>query len=137
MNFLVSGNASLLEILWTVMGVIGLVFSFLNLDEAVDDWKVIRRFVPPDARHLLARQAIRTELVRVAELTGFVAIGLIAMSFPSRSGSAAFITASVFIGLIALISANSFLDFRVRRNVNFLSATTSGSPPETALEDSW
>lgn len=134
-------NASVLEIIWTTMALIGLTFSFANMGEAIRDWMVIKKFLPVDARHLLARQAVRAEVVRVFELIVFIAIGGIAMFQAPRSEAEGvnYVVPGMFIAMVVLIASNSLMDFRVRRAVNYLSATVSNpwapSPSQPGLRE--
>lgn len=85
-----SGTASPLEISWSVVAVIGLLFSgWLTLDGSRDFSAVLAaiRAVPPKARKwgprwYVALSAIVANAALCLVWLGFIVIGLIAMQFP-------------------------------------------------------
>ncbi|HEY6020494.1 MAG TPA: hypothetical protein VIY48_11495 [Candidatus Paceibacterota bacterium] len=77
------GNVEDIEVLWTIIAFVGLVYSFLNIKEAYRDWKFVQSRRITNGRRVLARTHLLSEIVRAGILMIFLAIGVLAFTVPT------------------------------------------------------
>ena len=75
------GNASILEILWTLNSVLGIVISTRNWNSAWKDYRVIGGIT--NGRRAIAVGTLITETLIVAKFSIYIGIGLSAISLPN------------------------------------------------------
>lgn len=73
------GTVSDIEILWTIIGAVGVMFSAFNLRDARIDKRVLADAGIVNGRRIIARFAVRAELARLVIQAIFVTIGVLAM----------------------------------------------------------
>lgn len=124
MIFAAYGSVSDIEILWTLIAVVGLSFSAYNLVDARGDLEYIYSEDIHNGRTFLARTNFVAEMTRVIKQGIFLAIGLMAMFVPEVPNTLdlprfqSVIRFTITWGLIiasALTSYQSYLGFKVRR----------------------
>jgi len=118
------GPVADIEIVWTVVAFVGLIYSLLNVRDAQIDLKVLEEAGVKNGRLTLARYQIEAEVLRAIMQTIFLAIGIAAMALPEVPDSLDIPATQVVIrvlityGLIlssVLLSVKSYLGYRVRR----------------------
>jgi heme O synthase-like polyprenyltransferase len=119
------GNASLIEIIWTVIGLGAVAVAAHALPRVVGDWHIARdsnRF----ALRLIARGHVRREVIRLGQGAILLAIGLYACVTPSPAPGPVVVSLTGIIltaGLLAigaLVALESILDRRQRREAENL-----------------
>lgn len=121
------GSASILEVAWTLVGIVGVAFTAGLLRECVGDLRALKgapTYVEGGARHIVARQHIRNMAQRLAMLTAFVVIGVALMLTPPPSqhagpSRAAAILAGVFLFVEFTIVGGSIQDRNDRASLFF------------------
>lgn len=117
------GNASLIEIIWTVVGVIGLIVTGFTLREGLKDLKVVNRI---ERRNIYKTQAIFNlwqEEIRMIKMLIVAATGAFAMTQPPAHSTPTKIALSTLLTVIGLILIviltviQSLLDLRIRNLV--------------------
>lgn len=115
------GDISLIEAVWTLIGVAALVVSLISLPKVTVDF-IVAKHAPPsrlaDARVLLARGHVRRELIRVAQAMIILGIGVFADVTPNPFHSITLTGLVVTVGLVglaALAALQSLLD-KVQRD---------------------
>jgi hypothetical protein len=101
------GDVSLVEAVWTLVGVAALVVSMISLPKVTVDFIVAKHAHPSqlsDARVLLARGHVRRELIRLAQSLIILAIGIFADVTPNPFRSVTLTGLVLTIGLIGLAS---------------------------------
>lgn len=76
------GTVADIEILFTTMAGVGLVFSIFNIIDAWHDRQALKEAGVVNGRMPLAEVALRVEIARAAVQTIFTTIGLLAMTLP-------------------------------------------------------
>jgi hypothetical protein len=116
-------NVSILEAIWTIAAMIGLMVQVVLLASAIGDLNALKRTQQNGERRIIAWQNIRNEAVRLILQSVFVWIGLVASSLPPRMPSrgggvlTSVIIPLIYISVVVMISASSILDFRDRRTL--------------------
>lgn len=116
------GNASLIEIIWFVVGVLALTFSAMSLPSVIGDLAVARAAKPSpvaEARVLLARGHVRREVIRLAQATIILAIGGYSMVQPNLVQGVTLMGLVLTTGLVllaALVAVQSGLDRQQRKH---------------------
>lgn len=113
------GSASLIEIIWTVVCLIGAGFCGALLWSAGGDVRWLRRENINGERRLLALDAVLVEAIFTVALTLFVVIGVWVMTVPPRTddGSTSrlsIVTGAIFVAVAVLMSASAWLRHRWR-----------------------
>lgn len=114
------GNASLLEILWTSIAIVGAVYSVGNLVEARRDFAALMQSGHNGILKLLANQQRRNQAERTILLCGFATIGVLACGFPNTPGPytpARVVMASLFIALELRVTYGSWADHEDRQDL--------------------
>lgn len=118
------GPVADIEIVWTVVAFVGLIYSILNVRDAQIDLEVLESAGVKNGRRTLARYQLEAEVLRSIMQTIFLSIGIAAMSLPAAPDSLDLPTTQLVIqvlityGLIVssvLLSIKSYLGYRVRR----------------------
>lgn len=73
------GSVSDIELIWTLIAVIGACFSVYNLKEAYKDFKTLGYIDRKNGRGLIARTTLKSELARLVIQIIFITIGVFAM----------------------------------------------------------
>lgn len=118
------GNATLIEILWTLFGLAGMGLVIPNLWASVKNMEVLTR-TPQDevnAAKIILFSRVRRELLRLAKLFAFVIVGVYAMASPSvtkpdKTTIAGLLITAVFFFVSAIIALQSYLDRRESQDV--------------------
>lgn len=76
------GTVSDIEILWTVVGATGVLFSAFNLRDAWIDRKAVIAAGVRNGRRLIASFSVRSEAARLAIQSIFVTVGILAVFTP-------------------------------------------------------
>lgn len=113
------GSATLIEILWTLIGLAGLGIVLPNLWAAINSMDVLGH-TPSDERDaasVLIKGNIRRELLRVTKLLFIVLIGVVAMAQTQPPGTnkitiTGLILTGVLFSIGGVISLQSILDKR-------------------------
>jgi hypothetical protein len=116
------GNVSLIEAIWTLVGMAAVLVSLYSLPRVISDYVISRHeeaVNPPltTARVLLARGHVRREVIRLAQGLIILSIGVVADLQPNPFQSITILGLVVTMGLVglsALVVAQSILD-RVQR----------------------
>ena len=118
------GSVSDIEVMWTLIAAIGLIYSFYNVREALLDRNDLKRRGVANGRRLLAQTNVISETSRFVKQSIFIIIGLLAMFLPEAPDNLdlpwaqAAIGAAIRWGLITasiLTTFQSYLGFRARR----------------------
>lgn len=120
-----SGAVSDIEILWTLISLIGLLFSFYNIKESRQDLAVLRERHIRNGRWRIAVTALRAELGRAIIQGINVTIGIFAMTFPEPPSAAEPLKVQVFRfifqwGFILssfILTLKSYWNFSLRREL--------------------
>lgn len=111
-------TVSWVEVVWTLVAVVGLVFALVNLREVLADLRAAKTVKPRDGRHLLARAAVRLELQRVASQIGYITIGICSMLLVQDFSEAPrIIIGGVLIVLGVAQTTHSMLDALLRKEL--------------------
>lgn len=117
------GSVSDVELIWTLVALIGAGFSIYNLREAYKDFKALGIVDRKNGRGVIARSTLKSESARLAIQTIFATIGILAMFVPESSfppGTSFQIIAIGFAirwGIILssiLLSLKSYWSYQVR-----------------------
>ena len=114
------GTVSLIEAVWTLVGIIAIMFSLWNLPRVVVDWVLARHATGGQwtaARILIARGHIRRELIRFAQGVIIFAIGVYADIQPNLVPQVTILGLIITAGLVllaGLVALQSYLD-RIQR----------------------
>lgn len=123
-------NASVIEILWTVLGLCALLASLDGLRVSLGD-RAALRCVPSyrvgGPRDILAKQAIRNDMVRALTQAAFVCMGFLAMATPPSQPSNHFSWVGLIFGLLliaceVLLALDAIGDRFQRRQIDRLLA---------------
>lgn len=76
------GSVSDIEILWTLIAIIGASFSVYNVREAFKDYRSLKDIDKKNGRGLIARATFKSECARLTIQLIFAAIGILAMFVP-------------------------------------------------------
>lgn len=118
------GPVADIEIVWTIIALVGLIYSLFNVKDANGDLKVLREAGVGNGRLTLAKYQMQAESLRTAIQAVFLSIGLAAMALPSAPDNLDLplrqivIQVLVTYGLIissVLLTIKSYLGYRVRR----------------------
>lgn len=91
------GTVSDIELVWTIIALVGLGFGAFNLNDALGDLDALNQLGIQNGRRIVAKFAIRQEIMRMTMQTIFAAIGILAMLLPEPP-SAPLTTVQAFIG---------------------------------------
>lgn len=119
---------STVEIIWTLLGILGTTVGILNLWDAVLDKRAIDQMPSVDRRRknltIMADASVRHEILRTSKMAVVLAIGLIAglsrppipddVKVPTWTPVGIALTAGLFY-IVLVIIAQMVLDRRVRR----------------------
>ena len=72
-----------IELLWVLIALVGVIYSTINVREAYRDWQFVKERKISNGRRVLARVHLISETLRVASLSIFLIIGLLALSVES------------------------------------------------------
>lgn len=117
------GSVSDIELIWTLIAVIGAFFSIYNLKEAFKDFKTLGFIDRKNGRGLIARATLKSEFARLIIQLIFITIGIFAMfitEVPLPPGTPFKIVAIGFVfrwGIIIsslLITFKSYWAYQVR-----------------------
>lgn len=124
------GTASVLEIAWTLVAMVGLVQTARNYKECAMDLDALRSmkdFAWVGPRHIVARNNIRHQMQNGCIFLVFLVIGAVSMTQAPRDGSnapptlGAVVLAAGLIALECLMMINSVKDARDRhRTMDFI-----------------
>lgn len=115
------GNWSWLEVVWTLVAILGAYFSFRNIKDGLDDIESLRLAPYKNGRwkivHLVARRSILLDFLRIIPQIVFIGVGILAglapgNPHPSPTGIAA---GFVFIGVSLLYTLASAIDHSTRK----------------------
>jgi H+/Cl- antiporter ClcA len=120
------GNVEDIEIFWTLIALVGLVFAIFNLREATQDKKAIKALKETNGRIKIAKASFKSEIARVIKQAIFLVIGVLAMTLPGVEytglpWSQILINVTIRWGLITasfLTTYQSYLVYRLRRELN-------------------
>lgn len=76
------GNVSDIEIMWTLLAAIGIVFGLYNLRDALGDLSALNTAGIRNGRRLIAQFAIRQEILRLTMQSIYFGIGILAFTIP-------------------------------------------------------
>jgi hypothetical protein len=119
------GSIEDIEILWTLIALVGLFFALFNLKESLVDRKSIKSLNITNGRAKIAKTGLKSEVARVIKQLIFLAIGVIAMSLPgveyhTLTWSQLLINIAIRWGLITasfLTTYQSYLYYKLRRDL--------------------
>jgi hypothetical protein len=119
------GNVEDIEILWTLIALVGLFFALFNLREASRDKEAIKSLGDTNGRIKIAKASFKSEITRVIKQTIFLFIGILAMTLPGveYTGiplSQILINVAIRWGLITasfLTTYQSYIVYRLRRDL--------------------
>lgn len=119
------GSVEDIEILWTFISLVGLLFAAHNLREAGRDKEAVFSADIPNGRAKIAATAVKAETARVIKQSLFLIIGVLAMILPGMDYSGlsfriVLINILVRWGLIlasALTTYQSYLSYRLRKDL--------------------
>ena len=102
MSFLAAqyGTVSDIELVWTIIALVGIIFSGFNVYNAILDRKALAKLPVRNGRWLLASFALRAELARMAILLIFFSIGIGAMLLQDPPSQLTLPTVQVVVGTI-------------------------------------
>jgi len=110
------GTVSLIEAVWTLVGLVAVIVSGLSTPKVLVDY-IVAKHAPPsalsDARVLLARGHVRRELIRLAQGLIILGVGLFADLTPNPFTSitlAGLVLTTGLVSLAALVALQSTLD---------------------------
>lgn len=111
-----------IELMWALIALIGVIYSSINVREALSDWNFVRERHITNGRRLLARAQLAAESLRLFVLLVFLIIGVLATTIenPAPSHLPTNVVVIQFIirwGLIAssvALVVKSYLAKRVR-----------------------
>jgi hypothetical protein len=119
------GNASLVEMIWTVIGIGGIYYNIYNLRDALAYTKALRKMngktlAAVRRMRVIAYGDFRNEVFRTAISSIFIVVGIAAMISPPPSASSRVTATSVaitlgFFGIEMLMVIASALDRQQRR----------------------
>lgn len=113
------GTMSLIEALWLGSGLTALVFALLRMRPLWDDMRNVRDLKEDDLC-VIAKGYLRRELIRLAQATCVISVGLYSAAEPSaipgptRVSIVGLVITTVLITISALIALQSYLDWRNR-----------------------
>ena len=120
------GTVSLIEGIWTLVGIVAVIVSLLSMPKVVVDY-VVTKHAPrgklADARTLLARGHVRRELIRLSQAFIILAVGLFADFQPNPLTSITLTGLALTSGLVALaalVGLQSMLDRMQREQAEAL-----------------
>lgn len=120
------GTVQDIEILWTIVALIGAIFSIHNLREALKDYRALTLTAKTNGRGTIARFNLKSESVRLIIQTIFFTIGILAMLIPGGDYPPGTETLLIVVGAIVrwgiilssvLISLKSFWAWQIRREL--------------------
>lgn len=127
---MITDTVSWPEAVWTALAVIGVVYSLLNLNEAMLDLRAVRTISPRNGRHRLARAGVRNETSRLLVQAGFAGVGLLAMTVTnSASTTTRTVIGLIVIGVVLTQALNTFLDRQLRIDLERMRAVVSKDIP--------
>lgn len=138
------GSVSDIEILWTLIAVVGMVYSLINFRESWLDWKLLRKIRGYDARRIVACSAMQAEGIRAAIQGFYITIGVYAMFIPETPTAHLPLRYVIFGALFRwgfvisslLLTYKSYLGARLRKKVyNHYNFANSLSSESSAQED--
>jgi hypothetical protein len=113
------GTATPLEITWSLLALIGLIVTLSNVGEAMRDLILGLTGIGGPLVPVVAWNNVRNEIVIALMLSGFLIIGLVAMTTPTNPDSGSdvgrTVVGAVLIGLELLTVINSFVNRRDRQ----------------------
>lgn len=118
------GSVSDIEIVWTLIALVGVSFAFFNLIEAIRDLEALKAIGDADGRRMIAWLTIRLETTRVVIQSIFILIGILAMTIVDPPDQRALPTKIIVVnalfrwGLVVsalLICYQSYANFQMRR----------------------
>lgn len=121
------GNVTLIEAVWLASGLLAVGFAVAHLGPLYDDWRIATL----TGRPVLAKVAwgyLRRELIRLGQGACLSTIGVYAAAEPPALPGPAFVSVvglvltAVLLALAFLVSLQSRLDWRTRREVQDLIA---------------
>ncbi len=111
-------NISTPELAWSLLAMLGLAVSLIMLGEVFADYRFVKISGQNGALRLIAGQHVRSELRRVLEFVGFLALGVAAGLTPppirEDISNLATIFSVVFFGVELINLIDSLLDYRDR-----------------------
>lgn len=93
------GSVSDIELVWTIISVVGLGFGAFNLKDALGDLKALNMAGIKNGRRIIAKFAIRQEILRMTMQAIFACIGILAMFLPEPP-SEPLTTKEAFVGFL-------------------------------------
>lgn len=137
------GSINLLQIIWTAIGVVGLVSVIPGFRDILKNMDAIfvensQYFKTPAERQaalIITKNYIRHELLRGFEMLLIILVGVVAMTTTPAPRSVyvtltgLFITIA-FFGIACSAAAHSMLDYRQRRHVRAVLAAMNGNGKE-------
>lgn len=109
---MITHTISIIELLWSVIAIIGTVFAFYVVQIVFGNYIALQRdptYIPDGPRAFYARGRIRTELVKLFVMLSFVAIGVVAMTQPPAHDST--LTPSTITIATALIMSSLLMSY--------------------------
>lgn len=111
-----------IEILWTLVAFVGVIYSLINVREARADWEFVKERKIANGRRVLARVHLISETLRLASLSIFLTIGVLAATIespppehhPSRIIVTQFLVRWGLIAASIMLVVKSYLAKRVR-----------------------
>lgn len=104
---MITHTISIIELIWTLVAVLGCAFSGYVVCIVIGNYQALQKdptYIPDGPRAFYARGRIRTEVVKLVIMIGFIAIGIAAMmTAPTHSGTTS--TASVTIAIVLISSS--------------------------------
>jgi len=126
------GTVSLIEAIWTLVGILAVLVSLLSLPKVVVDF-IVAKHAPQGklaaARVLLARGHVRRELIRLAQGIIILSVGIFADLQPNPLTSITLVGLAVTTGLVALaalVGLQSLLDRLQREQAEALLKEANG-----------
>lgn len=144
------GPASVPELAWTTIGVLGFAFTYRLVRECNADMAALLRspvYVAGGALHIMARQNLRTMVQRLTLFAAFVAVGLVLCFTPSPTQTpspASIVLAFVFVFSEITMALCSYQDGRDRIELHQqgrrlrradIAATMAKVPPVVVREE--
>lgn len=115
------GNWSWLEVVWTLVAVLGAYFSYRNIKDGLGDIKSLRLAPYKNGRwkivHLVARRSITLDTLRIVPQIMFIMIGLLAGITPQNAHPTptGMLAGYAFIAVSLLYAFASALDHNTRK----------------------
>jgi hypothetical protein len=112
-------HASTPEILWTLVALAGVVLRARLLRDALEDRRASVVFEADPALAVIVAGRVRGEVTGLLIKSGFVVIGVYAMTRPNPpSGAGQVIVAAVLIAAVAMLDWNSWMSDRERKQLS-------------------